>query len=206
MTKSKIKAVIWDMGGVIVRTEDWSPRERWEARLGMPKLGLTLLVFEGEMGAKAALGKANNEDVWRWIGQELDLSEADLIRLQVDFWREDRVDYDLVDYIRDLQEHLKTGMITNAWPEVRGWLENEWGIADAFDEIVTSAEEHMIKPDPEIYHLALDRLEVEPAEAIFIDDFQRNVDGARSVGMQALLFKSSAQIRKDLSARLPCSS
>lgn len=199
---TKILAVIWDMGGVIVRTEDWGPRERWEARFGMPRLGLTRLVFEGEMGVKAALGKAKNADVWRWVGDRLDLSKDDLSRLQEDFWRGDRVDHSLVDFIRGLRKQVKTGMITNAWPEVRGWLENEWAIADAFDEIVTSAEEHIVKPDPEIYYLALDRLEVEPAEAIFIDDFERNVEGARSVGMHAIHFESPEQIQKDLTEQL----
>jgi epoxide hydrolase-like predicted phosphatase len=203
LTKTNIQAVIWDMGGVIVRTEDWGPRERWEAQLGLPKLGLTRLVFEGEMGAKAALGQAKNEDVWRWVGKELDLSEDELSRLQEDFWHGDQVDYDLVDFIHSLRRQVKTGMITNAWPEVRGWLENEWGIADAFDVIVTSAEEQIIKPDPEIYHMALNRLGVEPSEAIFIDDFKRNIAGARSVGMHAILFQSPTQIRKDLVERLP---
>lgn len=194
--------MIWDMGGVIVRTEDWGPRERWEARLTMPELGLTRLVFEGEMGVKAALGEASSSNVWQWVGRELRLSEEDLARLEEDFWSGDQVDHDLVDFIRSLQPTFKTGMITNAWPEIRSMLEERWKIADAFDVIVTSAEEQVVKPDPLIYHLALDRLGVEPSAAIFIDDFQTNVDGALAAGMEAVLFQSPAQIRAELARRL----
>jgi putative hydrolase of the HAD superfamily len=186
------------MGGVIVRTENWAPRERWEDRFDMPALGLTRLVFEGEMGVKAALGKASSEHVWRWVGKELQLSRKERTRLEEDFWSGDEVDDELVDFIRSLRPEYKTGMITNAWPEIRTMLEERWKIADAFDVIVTSSEEQLLKPDPAIYHLALERLKVESSASIFIDDFQTNVDGARAVGMQAILFRSPAQIRAEL--------
>jgi putative hydrolase of the HAD superfamily len=186
------------MGGVIVRTENWVPRERWEDRFDMPALGLTRLVFEGEMGVKAALGQASSEDVWEWVGTELQLSREERSRLEEDFWSGDEVDDELVDFIRSLRPEYVTGMITNAWPEIRRMLEEQWRIADAFDVIVTSSEEQLLKPDSAIYHLALERLNVEPSAAIFIDDFQTNIDGAKAVGMQAILFRSHAQIRAEL--------
>ena len=67
-----------------------------------------------------------------------------------------------------------------------------------FRDIVVSGEEKLLKPDPALYFLALDRFGLRPAEALFIDDRAINVEGARAVGMHAHLFTTA----EDLRARL----
>ena len=64
---------------------------------------------------------------------------------------------------------------------------------DAFDALVLSAEVGIMKPDPRIYHIALDKLEVKPNEAVFVDDMPANVEAARTLGMQGILFQSQEQ-------------
>jgi HAD superfamily hydrolase (TIGR01509 family) len=60
----------------------------------------------------------------------------------------------------------------------------------------------MSKPDPRIYLLTCERLGVRPAETVFLDDAELAVDGARAVGMQALLFEDNAQAIAAIEARL----
>ncbi len=69
-----------------------------------------------------------------------------------------------------------------------------------FRDIVVSGEEKLLKPDPAIYYLALDRFGLQPGEALFIDDRQINVDGALAVGMKAHLFTTAEDLRARLSA------
>lgn len=69
-----------------------------------------------------------------------------------------------------------------------------------FRDIVVSGEEKMLKPDPAIYFLALDRFGLKPAEALFIDDREINVEGARAVGMHAHLFTTAEDLRARLQA------
>ena len=88
--------------------------------------------------------------------------------------------------------------MSNAWDDLRDVLEKGWKIAAAFDAIVISAEVGVAKPDAKIYHIILDRLGVAPAEAVFVDDFSENVAGARAVGMRAIRFQNSRQVRADL--------
>lgn len=198
----KIKAVLWDLGGVILRTEDWEPRQRWEAELGLERGELHKLVFEGELGKQAALGLSDAAAIWRSIGRQLSLSGDRLEQLRDDFWSGDRIDDHLTGVIRSLRPEHKTGLLSNAWPGVRGMLEGPWKLADAFDITVLSCEVGLAKPDPRIYQHALDQLALEPGEVIFLDDFQRNIDGARKIGMQAILFQDAAQAIEELDHRL----
>jgi len=183
-----MKAVIWDMGGVLVRTEDQTRRQAWEQKLGLKPGELHDIVFKNDISDKASRGEASEEEIWKWVQQQLELSEEALTELRSDFFAGDSVDPILLEYIRSLKSGCLTGMITNAWPGIRHWLTEIWKVADAFDSIIVSAEVGLIKPGPEIYHLALDQLGVLPGEAVFIDDLIENIHGAEAVGMKAVLF------------------
>jgi len=193
-----IRAVIWDLGGVILRTHDQGPRARWEKRLGLPQHELERLVFRGEAGVKAALGQLDAQGVWIWVRDRLGLAEADRPSLEADFWSGDRIDHELVSYIRSLRPAFKTALLSNAWSDLRGALEREWKIADAFDAVVISAEVDLVKPDPRIFRLALTELDVAPAEAVFVDDMPENTDAARSLGLRAVLFENAPQAMASL--------
>jgi len=83
---------------------------------------------------------------------------------------------------------VKTGLITNSW----GLGIYERAPMDLFDETVISGDVGMHKPQPEIYLLACERLGVEPADCVFVDDLRENVTGAEAVGMAAILHRDSA--------------
>ena len=67
-----------------------------------------------------------------------------------------------------------------------------------FREITVSGEEKLLKPDPAIYYRALDRFGLKPAEALFVDDRQINVEGAEAVGMHGHLFTDADDLRRRL--------
>lgn len=195
---SEIKAVFWDLGGVLVRTEDRSKRERWEQRLGMEPRQLERLIFGGDAGRKAALGEISVEQVWESVRQELDLSQDEKQQLARDFWQGDDLDLELVAFIRGLRAQFLTGLISNAWLELRELLESHWHIDDAFDDLVISAEVGLAKPDPAIYRLALERLEVEADRAVFVDDFKHNIVAAVDIGMHTVHFTDPNQAIADV--------
>jgi epoxide hydrolase-like predicted phosphatase len=197
-----IRAVYWDVGGVILRTIDHTPRERLAARLGTTHQALDELVFASEIGRKVQLGQAGVARLWEHVAQTFGLSPEGLAAFQEDFWGGDRLDAELVDYIRSLRPRCRTGVISNGWPNLRENLRARWGIADAFDAIVVSAEAGVMKPDLRIYQLALERLEVRPAQAVFVDDFIENVEGARRAGMLAVHFRDPHQARDAVEAIL----
>lgn len=197
-----IRAVIWDLGGVLVRTEDPAWRQAWETRLGLAPRDLARLVFDAEPGRKAALGQLEVADIWRWVGDRLHLDPAALDQLREEFFAGDRLDEGLMQAIRRLRPRRKTALLSNAWPNLRTWVEDHWGIADAFDEMVISAEEGVAKPDPEIYLRTLRRLEVPSPQAVMIDDLDRNLVSARALGLHTIRFETRDQCASELSRLL----
>jgi 2-haloacid dehalogenase len=70
-----------------------------------------------------------------------------------------------------------------------------------FDGLVISGEERIAKPDRRIFELLLDRFGLTPAATVFVDDSAANVRAARAVGMDAVLFRDAARLRRDLTTR-----
>jgi putative hydrolase of the HAD superfamily len=199
-----IKALISDFGGVLVRTRSGDSRRALEQRLGLPPNTIEARVFSSDLSLKAMCGGASEDELWRTLERELDLPRFGMTRqeFQDEFFADDFLDEELVAFVRSVRPDLKTGLISNAWDGLREVLRTRVPIADAFDEIVISAEEKIAKPDPRIYHLALERLGVKADEAIFLDDFSENIDAAKALGLIGIHFRSSAQAQRDIRALL----
>jgi len=193
-----IRAVFWDLGGVLVRTEDHTSRENLAIQLGMSRPELENLVFAGDSGQRAQLGEINVKQHWQNLGSILGLSLEEMVLFQRDFWGGDRLDTALIEYIRALHTHHKIGLISNAFSDLRLLLTNVWNIEDAFDGMTISSEVGIVKPDMQIFQMALEQLDVNPQESIFIDDFPHNVVGARNINMHAIHFQTRDQTLSEL--------
>jgi len=192
-----IKAVYFDLGGVIVRTEFQSPRERLADRVGLTYEDLERIVFESKSSQDASIGKISEDDHWKNVARTLHLPLKEKDTIHKEFFDGDIIDLGLLAYIRALRPRYKTGLISNAWDGLRPYMERE-KFADAFDHLTISAEVGVMKPDAAIFQHALDQLGVKPKEAVFVDDFAENVAGCEAVGMHGIHFLSIEQALKDL--------
>ena len=192
-----IRAVFFDLGGVIVRTEHQAPRQHLAERLGMDYDDLVRLVFESETSRMASVGKVSSEEHFAAVTRRLKRDASEAASIREEFFAGDVVDRELLDFIRSLRPRRKTGVISNAWSDLRDYIVKQ-GFSDAFDRIVISAEVGVVKPKAEIYQIALEQLGVSPGEAVFVDDFIENVEGARAVGMSAIHFKEPETVIEQL--------
>jgi glucose-1-phosphatase len=189
-----IKAVIFDVGGVLLRTEDRGPREQMAKRLGLTYDDLSTLVFDSELAAKSTIGEVDEIEVWNHVQEKFGLSQEEMDHFRHNFWAGDRLDLELIDFIRSLRNNYRVGLLSNAWTGTRASLTDRFSFLDAFDVSIFSAEVGLKKPEPEIYEMILEQLEVEPSEAVFVDDFAENITAARQLGMHAVHFKSREQV------------
>jgi len=193
-----IRAIIFDLGGVLLRTADFTPRERLAKRLGMDRHALEELIFGGESGDRAQKGEISVQQHWENLAVQLGYSIQEINSLVDEFFANDVLDLELLDYIRVLHHHYKTALLSNAWDDLRQVITKRWHIEDAFDEMIISAEAGMVKPDRRIFQVAGERLGVEADQAVFVDDMQRNVTGARQVGIVAIWFQTPQQMQFEL--------
>jgi epoxide hydrolase-like predicted phosphatase len=195
---SPIKAVVFDVGGVLVRTFDHTGRRAWERRLGLAPGELEAIVLNSEMGHRAQRGEISDAELWGWVEARFNLGD-ELAAFRHDFWRGDAVDQQLVRLIRRLRKRYQTAIISNANNALMDTLAN-YGLLNEFDLVIGSAYEGVMKPDPGIYRRALERLGRRPEETVFIDDAPRNIDAARDLGMAVVLFTPQTELRKELAA------
>lgn len=117
-----------------------------------------------------------------------------------DLWTEylGTLNAELTEYFRRLRPEYRTGMLSNSFAGARAKEQERYCFEGMADVIVYSHEAGMLKPGPRICHLTCERLGVRAEEAVFLDDTEAAVGGARDVGMKAVLFKDNAQAIADL--------
>jgi len=191
-----LRAIFFDLGGVIIRTEYQSPRQHLAERLNMEYEDLVRLVFESETSRTAFLGRLPAVEHWAAVTRKLRRPAAEADAIRSEFFAGDILDRELIAFVRSLRPQYKTGVISNAWDDLRSYLGRE-KCEDAFDTLVISAEVGLLKPEEPIFRLALERLHVQADEALFVDDFAVNIEGCEKVGMQGILFTDPEEtIRK----------
>jgi len=193
-----IKAVFFDLGGVILRTEYQAPRQHLAESLGMDYDDIDKVVFGGGVnGARATIGEITEEEHWQNVMKILKLPASETERVREEFFAGDVIDHEIVDFLRSIKPRCRTGLISNAWSGLRDYIMRE-KFDDAFHHMVISAEVGVAKPDPKIYHIALEQLQVKPKEAVFVDDFMENVTACEKVGMKGIHFKDSRSTLQQL--------
>ena len=135
------------------------------------------------------LGQISESEFEQAFGRRLGLKDP--VRLIDSMFTGMQPDTVMVGAVKELRAAgMLTGLISNSWSTAHY---DRQLLAELFDTAVISAEVRMHKPQPEIYRLAADRLGVEPAQCIFVDDLRENCEGAEAVGMTALLHRDAAE-------------
>jgi epoxide hydrolase-like predicted phosphatase len=108
-----------------------------------------------------------------------------------------RADDAMVDAVRRLKASgIPTGLISNSWGGTS--YDRVSDPAELFDAMVISGEVGLHKPEPEIFELGAERLGVEPARCVFVDDLRENCEGAEAVGMTAILHRGAERTLPEL--------
>jgi epoxide hydrolase-like predicted phosphatase len=191
-----IRAVAFDIGGVLEITPDLGVTRQWEIRLGLPAGGpgsLNDRMYEPFRAG--SIGTITLDEVHTALRDRLGLDDRQLEEFMADLWREylGTANTELIEYARRLRPRYRTGIISNSFVGAREREQAAYGFEDLVDQIVYSHESGMSKPDPRIYALACARLGARPEEIVFLDDSDVCVAGAREAGMHAIRYHGNAQ-------------
>jgi len=197
-----LHAVVFDIGGVLEVTPPTGFRERWEKSLGLRAGELDQRMYEVWRGG--TLGLLTTEQVRQAFMRDLGMSAQDVDLFMADFWDDylGSPNTPLIEYFRALRPRVRTAILSNSFVGAREKERERYGFEDMTDVIVYSHECGMGKPDPAVYRLVCDRLDVEPENAVLVDDREGAVEGARAIGMTGLLYQDNAQVIGELEALL----
>jgi epoxide hydrolase-like predicted phosphatase len=192
-----IQAVAFDIGGVL-EIVDPSEQflERWRQRLGLSVVDLRQLLWpltRVDPGNQAKTGAITEAQYRQRCTTTLGLSGELADEFMAGFWDWycGRLDADLVGYAAGLRPRCGTGILSNSVAGARRREQARFGFEQLVDVIVYSDEAGLAKPDPRVYALLCDRLGVEPAELVFLDDRVPNVEAACQLGIHAVLHVST---------------
>jgi putative hydrolase of the HAD superfamily len=191
MAGEHIRALVVDFGGVLT-TSIWPAFAAFCEEEGLAPETVREL-FRGDAEALRLLrgletGELAEAEFEAGFARLLGLADADglIVRMFAALSPDER----MIAAVRGARDGgVKTGLISNSW----GLGIYERAPIDLFDAVVISADVGMHKPQPEIYRVACERLEVEPAEAVFVDDLRENCEGAEAVGMTAVLHRDTSE-------------
>ena len=189
---NRIRAILLDIGGVL-----WHPKEtplcvNWAARCGLSPSAFDEIVYNSEWGSQALLGKITGEEMWENIGNRLGLSPTERAQCEEEYWA-GVWDTEFLDDCHMLKSRCKLGIISDAESTAREKVKT-WVNESLFDVIVFSSEVGVCKPEPKIFQRALEQLGLAASETVFVDDREKNVQGAKAFGLHAIHYKNSKQV------------
>jgi len=193
-----MQAVIFDWGGVLMRTEDPVPRSLWERQLGIPSGTLETSVHGSTAWTRVQQGRLDTNGFWEEIARQLHIDPEQIPDFRYDFYRGDVLDRDLIELIRELRARgVVIGLLSNNSSDLLLEID-ALRIGPFFDVIVISSQIGTLKPEPAAYQAVLQQLRTPPHNALLIDDSAQNVHGARALGMEAIHYIPGLDVRHEL--------
>lgn len=192
-----IKAVLFDAGGVL-HIANTAVGDDLQKELNLSE-EQTKSIFSHYLPLLGT-GKMREQEMWdelraKWGIRQVLESEHLFTREFVTTLEKMPGMYQLVDELK--ARGLKVALLTNVTPQFAEVLEARGHYAP-FDSKILSFQVGIWKPDRDIYHLALRQLQVEPEEAVFVDDQEKNVTAARELGIHGIIFHDSTQTKAEL--------
>lgn len=151
--------------------------------------------FIEKMLNKTNLGKISENEFNLAIADKLNISLTQWMRAMAEAELPDK---ELLNYIKSLRKNYKTAILSNANRGVLTLkLGDDW-LRECFDEIIVSADYGVLKPDPRIYQIAIDKLGVDYQESVFIDDREMFLDVASRLGMKTIIYRDYQTFKNKL--------
>lgn len=186
-----IKAIIFDCFGVLVKAGHLLLRQDYP----------NLIDLINDLQAKSDVGLISRQQFNDIIAKSTGLSPKEV---DDKYWGTNKFNQPVIDWALDLKQSgkYKIGMLTNI---SRDWMDVVLPFFDRenlFDAEILSGDVHLVKPDPAIFKLMAEKLNVNPSECVMIDDTLANIEGAKQAGMYGIVYISPDQVKFELSRLL----
>ncbi len=207
MTHPPMEVIIYDLGNVILPFNHYRIAEklsRFSQRKEFqdpPKIFSYLFDFEKGAVNGYEVGKVSSLEFFQSLKEflQLSLSFKEFVPIWDDIFLENQ---EVSQIILSQKGRWKLGLLSNTNPLHFDYILSKFPIVRVFDQWILSHEVGFKKPAVKIYQKAIEWASVEPQKIIFIDDMEKHVEVAVSLGMQGIHFISAKQLKEELSLKL----
>lgn len=182
------QAIIFDFFGVIQA----DPYKKWLNKHGLKR--------EGPYAEASDLADRGDITKDQFHARLSELSGEPIKEVETAFYDPLEADATLISFIGKLHKKYKIGLLSNSRGDYLRPILVRHGIEHLFDVDVISSEAGVIKPDPRIFKLTLEKLGVRPEQAVFIDDNSYNTEAASGIGISSILYRDLATLKEELAA------
>ena len=194
--REAVSVVLTDFDGVL---RHWPARyaARVERTVGLPRGAIQRAAFAPALLHSVVRGHISDADWRARIVKRLASAYPHLdAERAVTLWSESPgvVDQQVLGLIRACRARARLVLVSNATSRLESDL-TRLHLTDDFDAIINSSEIGYAKPDPEVFHVALDAMGAEPSRVLFVDDSADNVAAAHQLGINAYRFENARQLR-----------
>jgi putative hydrolase of the HAD superfamily len=202
-TNGAIQAVIFDWGGVLEPLPDATHFAQWEARLGLTA-GSLIEILWGPVWEQVEVAAIQRQEYEAHVCARCGFHDRNELEAFYTAFYPLQVQPQMLAAVAALRPRYRVGLLTNSFAGQREHIIRLAGAPPEtlFDAYINSADVGVRKPSAAIFHHALARLEVPPAQAVFIDDLPLNVEAAAALGLRTILHRDPEQTLATLSALL----
>ena len=201
------EAVLWDFGGVIL-SSPFDAFAEYERQIGLPAgfiRGLNTRNPHTNAWARFERSDISPEEFCHAFEAEARAAGGELQGERIIAWLSGDIRPNMVTALRNVAARYKTACLTNNVKGAKRSPEKQSAVAEImsiFDQVVESSKVGVRKPEPAFYEHACRALEIEPAQAIFLDDLGINLKPARAMGMATIKVGDPEAALDDLEALL----
>jgi len=195
-----ISTIIFDLGNVVI-TNDWHYDCSAKYQAYSDYYGITYDDMERGWTAfwpKFLVGKITEDEFWNGFLKTAGAKTNDIEHAKK-LWREyQKPIEDMFDLLGKLKQHYRLAALTTISREWLDYKREKYNLDSFFEVIVSSGYSGLAKPDPKIYRMLLEKLDVKPEECLFVDDSQRTLPPAKKLGIKTILFSGQSDLELNL--------
>ncbi|MBI2547689.1 MAG: HAD-IA family hydrolase [Candidatus Aenigmarchaeota archaeon] len=191
-----VKLIIFDLEKVLIPT--------WRNVFDLPELGIRKSsiseFFDDQNSLRKELqyGRVSEEEFWKQFIASTSLNVT-VEQMKIAVRKVLKPYLQVLDLVKSLKKNYKLCILSNFTKEWAEYLIDQYKLTEIFNEMFWSFQKGIKKPLPESYLQITEKFKMRPEECLFIDDKERNINGARSIGMKTILYTNLENLKKKLS-------
>lgn len=198
----KIKAIVWDLGGVVIDFDftNFYNKIISQSPLNKPQTPIMLEFFR-----QSDIYHQGNMSDDEFYQLACDLLQVCMLNQSEFFDAFNSIisgfNSEIVDIIRQIRDNNRYKLIALSNVNASHWdyiMKKKWEFIDYFEELILSHEIHLIKPDPKVFNYTIQKAGCKPKRIVFIDDGLNNIRSARELGIRAIHYSNFPKLLEEL--------